>query len=178
MKTCLTLFLLILTTVTLQAQTQMYLEIPGIEGESTVNRFEDQIVIDAFVFSAESPKSKVVSGRTRSTVQFSGMNIAKKTDAATNPMLQALTRNQRFDEMVLSLINTSGAQGAAPYLVYTLSNVVISSYDVEGTLEDSKPRESWILEYETLNAVYTKMERDGSAGDTNEFEYKIKTAQN
>ena len=175
MKAIFKLAVFFLATAALQAQTQMYLEIPDISGESQRLNFEGQIVVDAFAFSVKNPKMKVATGRATSRVQFSGISIHKKTDIATNPMLDGLTRNQRFREVKLSLVNSTSGQGGQTYLVYTLENVVISAYEIEGTTEDNRPKERWLLEFETISSVYTRIERDGSAGDTNEFEYSNKS---
>ncbi|MAW95310.1 MULTISPECIES: type VI secretion system tube protein Hcp [unclassified Leeuwenhoekiella] len=175
MKAIFKLAVLVLTTITLQAQNQMYLEIPDIPGESQRMNFEDQIVVDAFAFSVKNPKTKVGSGRVSSRVVFSGIQIHKKTDIATNPMLEGLKQRQRFNEVKLTLVSESGGQGSQAYLVYTLKNVVISAYEIEGTTEDLRPAERWLLEFESINSVYTRTDIDGSAGDSNEFEYSVKS---
>ncbi|RXG15224.1 type VI secretion system Hcp family effector [Leeuwenhoekiella aestuarii] len=168
------LFLFFLGLAVVNAQTLMYLEIPDIEGESQRANFEDQIEIDAFSFSIQSPKSKMGSGRQRSTPRVSGITLKKKVDIATNPMLDALTKSIRFDEVKLSLINSASGQNADSYLTYTLTNAVISSYNVEGTTEDNKPREDWLIYFEKLHSEYTRTNSDGSPGDSNEFEHSSK----
>ena len=45
----------------------------------------------------------------------------------------------------LNLVNPALGQRADSYLMYTLTNAVFSSYSVEGTTEDNKPREEWLI---------------------------------
>lgn len=175
MKTFFKLAVFFLATAALQAQTQLYLEIPGIDGESTRSNFEDQIIVDSYTFSVSSPKSKIPTGRMRSVVQFSGLTISKKVDIATNPLMSALTKGQRLDRITLRLVSSVGGQASQAYLTYTLNNVVVSDYNVEGNTEDNKPREEWVFDFESIESVYTRVERDGSARETNEFRYSLKS---
>lgn len=175
MKTIFSVLFLILSISYVQAQTQLYLEIPGIDGESTRSNFEDQIIIDSYTFTVSSPKSKIPTGRVRSVVQFSGLTISKKADIATNPLMNALTKGQRLDRITLRLVSSVGGQGSQAYLTYTLNNIIVSDYKVEGNTEDSKPREEWLFDFESIESVYTRVERDGSARETNEFRYSLKS---
>ena len=175
MKSILKILILVISISCVQAQTQLYLEIPGVNGESTRANFANQIPVDAYAFSVSSPKSKIPTGRMRSAVQFSAIHISKKIDVATNPLLNALTKGQRYDRVILRVVNSVGGQSSQAYLTYTLLNVFISEYKVEGNTEDSKPREEWVMDFESIESIYTLIERDGSAGETNEFKYSIKS---
>ncbi len=59
------------------------------------------------------------------------------------------------------------------YLVYTLTDVLISSYTMSSGGET--PMENLSLNYTSIKGLYVKQADDHSAGSEHEFEYNLRT---
>ena len=153
------------------------LKLPDINGESKLKNHEDEI--DFFGCSwqmLQRSSASLGSGLTSARAEVWPIRIEKWYDAAS-PYLALLAMNGKtMDEAVLTLRKDSG-DDAIDYLIITMTNVIISSYEIgeavagENKLERVPERIG--LSFEKVKVLYTMQNSDGTAGDEHEIEYSI-----
>lgn len=112
------------------------------------------------------------SGRETSTPNFSEVVITKMFDSASNDLALAATKGTAFDEVTITFRKDTG-EDQMDYLVYTLTDVLISSYSVSSGGET--PMESLALNYTKIKGMYKKQADDHSEASEHEFEYNLRT---
>lgn len=112
------------------------------------------------------------SGRETSTPSFSEMVFTKYFDSASNDLALAAAKGMSLDEVTITFRKDTG-EDQLDYLIYKLSDVLISSYSMSSGGET--PMESISMNYTKIEAKYTKQADDHSAGSEHEFEYNLRT---
>ena len=95
------------------------------------------------------------------------MTITKAMDLATPKLNQLCCTGEHVGSVVITLRRADG-QKSIPYMVYKLTDVVISSVSVGGS-SDSVPTESVTFNYGKIEWEYTKQSivKGGASGKTN-----------
>ncbi len=151
-----------------------YLKLPDIAGESMRAEHEEEIDIHAMQWEiAQGAAAQVGRGRSQSRAQISGITMNKFVDAATPYLQLASMQGKSLDECVLAVRKDSG-EAHLDYLVITMTNAVVSSYEMLETSDEGLVIEEKItLTFEKVKVVYTVQADDHSAGDEHEIEYDI-----
>jgi type VI secretion system secreted protein Hcp len=126
---------------------------------------------------AQRNSSALGSGRSSARAEISPIFVDKWTDAASPYLALACMQAKSFEEVVLLFRKDSG-DAHLDYLKITMTNVIISSFEM---LNEYKEEEEPILmiperiglSCEKINIVYTVQADDHSAGDEHEVEYDI-----
>ena len=154
------------------------LKLPDINGESKLKNHEDEIDFYGFSWQMlQRSSASLGSGLTSARAEVWPIRIDKWYDASS-PYLALLAMNGKtMDEAVMTLRKDSGDE-AIDYLQITMTNVIVSSYEVgetvagEGRLERVPERIG--LSFEKVKVLYTmQVSEDGSGGDEHEVEYSI-----
>ena len=111
------------------------------------------------------------SGRETSTPVFSELVFTKMFDSSSNDLALAAAKGKSMDEVTITFRKDTG-DDQMDYLVYTLKDVLISSYSMSSGGET--PMESLSLNYTNIKGVYVKQADDHSAGSEHEFEYDLR----
>ena len=148
-----------------------FLKIPDIPGESRRVGHEDEIDVHAMQWGIEhSAPSQVGRGRVRARSDVKPLIVHKGYDAASPLLARAVRQGQSFREVVLTLRKDSGEQHL-DYLVVTMTNVMLTSYEVASDPEAGTGGdlvEGLELDFEKVRLLYTRQAVDGSAGDETE----------
>jgi type VI secretion system secreted protein Hcp len=112
------------------------------------------------------------SGRETSTPVFSELVFSKLFDSASNDLALAAAKGKAMDEVTITFRKDTGEE-QLDYLVYTLSDVLISSYSMSSGGET--PTETLSLNYTKIKGLYVKQADDHSTGSEHEFEYNLRT---
>ncbi len=144
----------------------------GIKGESGQAGHIDEIVASSLQWGVGRGVSGFANGsRETSSPSFSEMVFTKTFDLASNDLSKAASNATNFPEIVITLRKETGGEGL-DYLVYTLTNVLISGYSVSSG--GMTPSESVSLNYTTIKSTYKKLADDHSEAGENEFEYDLR----
>ena len=92
-------------------------------------------------------------------------------DSSSNDLALAAAKGKSMDEVTITFRKDTG-EDQMDYLVYTLKDVLISSYSMSSGGET--PMESLSLNYTNIKGVYVKQADDHSAGSEHEFEYDLR----
>lgn len=151
-----------------------YLKIPDIPGESQRAEHEDEIDIHGISWGVEAQAADDGSGRTRARAEVSAITLKKYYDASSPYLFLSAAQGKSFDEITITFTRSNPDSGSFPYLTITLSNCVVTNYQVTGgTSVDDKQSEEVGLSFETINIKYVIQADDHSAGDEHEIEYDV-----
>jgi|WetSurMetagenome_2_1015567.scaffolds.fasta_scaffold138175_2 type VI secretion system secreted protein Hcp len=144
----------VLVTGRAQAQ-QIYLEIPGVEGEVvTPAAFANQIEILSMSWGGSRPCG---SG---SSLSLSSMNVMKKTDKATVNFAIAIRDRVVYPTATFRFTRSDGQV----YQTYQLSNVVVESLQTSGSAGgDPRTTESVSFAFASMAVTYTWIDGGGKA---------------
>ena len=147
----------------------MFLKIKGIEGESTDDKHKGEIEILSYSHSVSQPTSAVASssgGGTTGRCAHADFTIMKSLDKASPVLSQKCCTGEHIDEITLTINRASGDKGGlkVPYMVYKLTNAVISNVGVSGSQGGGEPTENVSFNYGKIEWEYTKQDRKGGAG--------------
>ena len=155
-----------------------YLKIEGIPGESTAAGYEDQIEVVSFSHGVQQEVSITASSAGGATVGRSNhhdFSITKETDKATPVLLQRCCQGTHIPAVTLTLVR-AGGEKKVPFMVYTMTNVLISS--VSYGASDSMPVETVTFNYGKIDWVYTQQKRkDGGGGGNTTGSWNVETNQ-
>jgi type VI secretion system Hcp family effector len=146
----------------------IYMEIPGIQGESLDKGHENWIQISSFQWGIGRGASSASTGQSSSgggagKVRFSEFKITKLTDAATVPLIQACANGQHIKTATLEA--TKSSLISEPYLKIVLSNVRCSSFSISGGASSGGDRPTESLSFSEEQAIFYYFKHD-DAGHT------------
>lgn len=151
-----------------------YLKLPDIAGESMRAEHEEEIDVHSVQWEvSQGAAAQVGRGRSQSRAEISGITFLKRYDASSPYLALAAMQGKSLDECVAAVRKDSG-EAHLDYLVITMTNAVVSSYEMLPTDDDGLVIEERVtLTFEKVKVVYTVQADDHSAGDEHEIEYDI-----
>ena len=133
--------------------------------------------MQSFSFNGTNPASiGVGSGAGTGKVSLNPFSCSKFTDASSVDIFVAMCQGKHFEEATVTLIK-SGGEAEVPYIVYTLKEVFIESFDVGGSAGSETPMENLTLAYASLNWSYTQQDETGSPTGSFEGGWNVATNQ-
>ena len=146
--------------------TGMYARFDGIEGESLDANHKDWIELNSMSWGIH----KAIAGatRTRGETVVGDIVVTKKIDKASPKLAEAVCKGQHIKEVEIHMCASYGGGGSQTFLVYKLTDVLVSSYNVEGSAwSDAVPIESISLNFEEVKETYVEYSLSGtSEGET------------
>jgi type VI secretion system secreted protein Hcp len=152
----------------------LFLKLDNIKGASIDDQHKDWIDVLSYSLGASNPGSSGQGGGGGGgKVSFSDLSLAKLVDASTPFLLEGVATGKMFKEAILEVVRTG--QNPVPFLVYTLEDVLISSYSVSGSSGGGLPTEALSLNFEKIKVEYRKDDKGGKIGSPITFAYDLKT---
>ena len=143
-------------TQSVQAQQQVFLEIPGVQGEATSIRFADQIVVLSASLVAANPACA------KSGLTVSELNFTKRTDKATVDLYTAVRDRTPYPTITFRFADSNDTV----YQKFELTNALFSSSAAAGSAGDVKNVESWTVSFSQVVVTYTFIDASGKPGAT------------
>jgi type VI secretion system secreted protein Hcp len=137
---------------------------PDVKGDVTTSGFTDQIELGSFqwgVGRGVGSPTGASGNREASTPSVSEITITKGLDQGTDGILKEAFSGAGKATAVISFVRTDGGGGVA-YLVYTLTNVMLSGYSISSG--GDRPSESLSLNFTKIEVKVTPQKDDGTAG--------------
>lgn len=137
---------------------------PDIKGESTDEAHKEWMEVLSFSWGMSQPSSIAsgTGGRSSERVNVSDFSFMKVLDAASVDLMLNCAKGQHFASAELQVHEASGEKHQ--FLKYTMSDVIISSYQPSGSGGGDKPMESVSLNFGKITWEYTPIGHDGAAG--------------
>jgi type VI secretion system secreted protein Hcp len=141
-----------------------FLDLAGVEGESTAKGFENKIEIYSFSWGASNPTTvgSGATGLSASKVSISSFNIMKKTEKSSPTLLAACCNGKHFDTATVTMRKAAGDGGQKPFLIYKFTDVMVESVQWSGSSGgDDTPTESVSLAFAKVEVEYQQQDSKG-----------------
>lgn len=144
--------------------TDYLLEIDGIKGESQDDKHKEKIEIHSFSWGiTNSSNVGTGSGGGTGKASFSDFSFHKQADKASPKLFQAAASGEHIKKAVLTARKAGGKAGQIEYLTITLTDVMVSSYQMGGSSGDSSiPLDMVSLRATDIKVEYKPQKADGS----------------
>jgi len=153
------------------ASDPIYMNFPGIQGDTVAKGFENQIQLDSFQWGVERAISSPSGGtREASAPHVSEITFTKLMDKASPLLLQSSLVGQAVGPVTITFVKDTGI-GPIRYAEYTLDNVLISGYSVSSGGDN--PTESLSLSFTKITFKFTPTNPDGSPGTSIQTTYDL-----
>ena len=143
------------------ASAKVFLDLPGVSGDSQVKGFEKQIELNSFQFGLRNPV-QMGTEKVRGKATFSEFVVTKKLDKASPALMLRTANMAAFPSARVQLTRTS-ATGESTVVRYCFTNVQITSFSQSSG--GDLPSESVSLSYGSIIQSYTEQAADGKPGD-------------
>ena len=151
------------------ASVDYFLKVKGIDGESSDSKHKNEIDLESFSWGATQTGA---SGGSGGKVAVQDFNFVMKVNKASPKLMKACAGGDPIDEAVLTCRKASKDQ--QEYLIYKLSNVLVSSYQTGGSgHSDVVPVDKVSLSFGKIEVEYKEM-KDGKPGGSIKAGYDVK----
>jgi type VI secretion system secreted protein Hcp len=136
--------------VTSAAHATNFLKIEGIDGDVTAAGYENQVEASTFQFALHHV-GNAGSGAGAVRLTFTELTFTKPTDKASVKLFMAAATGEHIKQVVLSVAKSDKGR-LATVVKYTLHDVVIASYAVQGGSD--RPQETVALSFAKIEIEY------------------------
>jgi type VI secretion system secreted protein Hcp len=142
-----------------------FLDLEGVEGESTRKGFEGKIELISFSLGAHNPSTiGAGGGGGAGKVSLSPFNLMKVSDKASAALFQACCTGKHFPKAKVTLHKAGGGE-AVDFLVYEFEKVFIEDIQWSGSSGgDDRPVESVSLAFGKVTITYIPQTETGAKG--------------
>ena len=144
--------------------TDVYLQLDGIQGESTDANSKGALEIDSFSWGA--------SGIAAAKPAFSKLTVHMPTSLASPQLFLACAKGTHLKSGLITVRKAGNA--TRPYLSIKLTDVLIDSYMIDGVRTGDDPAESISMTYGKIEFDYTQLKSDGSSGGSSDAGWDLK----
>jgi type VI secretion system secreted protein Hcp len=155
-------FCLLVLLVPIQAATDYFLVIEGIEGESTDARYPKAIEVESFSMGVHQTLGTTAGGGTTTgKATFSDLAVTKNLDKSSPILYLNCAQGKHIPKATLYV--RKAGEKPLEYYVVTMSDVIITSVQTSGG-RGSTPTESLSLNFSKIEYSYKAQNPDGSLG--------------
>ncbi len=141
----------------------LFLDLDGVEGESTDQDFKGKIEIETFSFGVSNDGSMAKGGGGGTgKAQFQNLSIGKILDKSSPKLFKAAATGDHIKKAVISARKASGKGNQYVYLTYTLEEVMVTGYSTTATMDDPIIRETVTLDFTRIKVEYKPQKADGT----------------
>ena len=153
----------------------IYIKIDGINGESTVEKYKDQIEAMNFSYSCYQPVSEARSGtiHTSGRANHGTFNFSKYTDISTADICAAMWVGKTISSAVITAVTNNGTD-VIEYMQITLSDIVFSNFSLHGG-GGSVSSEEISLSFSKIKVDYNKQSESGKPEGKKSAEWNLAT---
>ena len=146
-----------------------FLQLQGIEGESQDQDYSDQIQIQSFSFGVSNAGSFTYgTGGGTGKANIQDISCSKFTDKSSVRLWQYCATGKHIDSAKLTVLKQSG-DTKIDYLVYDLTDCMITSFQQSGSGGGELPMESFSLAFAQIKTTYQPQGNTGDAAGNVDF---------
>jgi type VI secretion system secreted protein Hcp len=143
---------------------EFYLNVEGIKGECQDEEFKETFQLATWHFSCSNPGSPLIgSGAGIGNSMPQDLYCTAPISAGSPKLWQACADGTPIKTIKLTC-RKNGTKGKLKYLEITLSNCIVSSYQINASNSPELPAESFSFAYAKVEYNYTVQKPDGSPG--------------
>lgn len=157
-----------------------YAKISNIEGSVSTKGYENQIElasIDAGISRNINTRPGHTTDREYSTPKLSEFVVTKIMDKSSPYLFEASCTGQSIGEVIITA--TGSSAGSDKYLQYTLSDAIISNYNMNGVQvegDEQHPSETLSFNYSKIEMTYIPRTKDNRPSSPISAGYDMTTA--
>ncbi len=137
-----------------------FLKIDGIPGESLDSKHKDEIEVLSWSWGeTNEPPPASGGGAGSGKVAMTDLHVSANLSRASPQLLLACASGKHIKSAVLT--GRKAGKGQAEYLTFSLSDVLVSSYQT-GASEAEAPLDSIALSFSKIEVSYKQQKADGS----------------
>lgn len=141
--------------------TDMFLKLGDIKGESKDQQHRDEIQITTLQWNmSQSGSMHSGTGGGAGKVNINNLSITKALDKSSPNLMAACSSGKHYPEATLTVRKAGGAN-PVEYLVITLKEVMVASYDVNGAQSGDALNETVTLNFAKIEVSYQPQNADG-----------------
>ncbi len=147
------------------------------KGNVTAQGYEDWIEVDSFSFGvgrAIVMEAGAMTNREASRPSLSEVTVTKAMDAASGGLFKASVTGDAGVKVEIHVVQT-GANNVEKYAVYTLEDVIISSFNISASA-GGPPQESLSLSFSKVEADLTHADKTNKNTTNMRVGYDLTTA--
>ncbi len=141
----------------------IFLKIAEIKGDARSQKHEGEIEITSWSWGETQSVFPSESRKSGGSVAMRDFQLTAVTSTASCQFLLHCAAAKRLKSAVLTCEHDQG-KGKHVYLTITLSNVVIGSYDIEGSASQNQATDRLTLKFTKIEFAYTPLKPDGTPG--------------
>jgi type VI secretion system secreted protein Hcp len=158
------------------AQSDFYLQIEGIEGESEAVGFEKQIQIESWSMGANNAGSAGLgTGLGTGKVSMQDFHFVMQNGKASAQIMLAVCKGNHIKKAVLSCRKTGGDGSPYTYYKYSFEDLVLSSF--QSGASQALPMEQVSFNYTKITLEYFQQKPDGTVALSNTIAYDTKKVE-
>lgn len=160
----------------------VYIQISDIPGEATETNHAGWIACKTIDWGLDRTLDQTDLGTTQrgfANTNFNKINLTSELSMASAPIMTSVANGTARPEIKIELCRAGddASLGMEAYLIFTVKDVIIDSYSVNGG-EEQIPEESWSLAYRHIEILYKKSDyATGALQDENSFVWNLETGQ-
>lgn len=159
-----------------QAAVDIFLKIDGIEGDSVVQGHEGEIDVLGWGWQlSQTGTMHTGTGGAAGASQIGDISIIKNSDSASPALYLSVMKGTFIPEAILTIRKSGGADKPVPFMVITMTEVLVTSARPGGSAGDAIPVEQITLNFAKIKIEYFSQNPDGTAGSPVEVIYDIRT---
>jgi type VI secretion system secreted protein Hcp len=147
---------------------ELFLKLTGIDGESTDAKHKGEIDVLAWSWGLSHEVTSTGGGATGRT-KVDGVSIQKLVDLASPLLLSASAESKKISDGTL----TTRKAGGGEFLLFKMTNVVVTSVNVAASEATNAPTESVNLSFSKLEFTYQATNPNGTPGAKNSFKFDV-----
>ena len=155
------------------AQFDAFLKIDGIEGESQDSTHKGEIEIDSWSWGeTNSGTMHSGGGGGAGKVAMQDFHFTQQMNKATPKLQEACATGHHIKKAVLTCRKAGTDQ--QPYLTFTFTDLLVSSYQTGGHGATPIPQEQISMNFGKVECEYKEQKVDGTLGGAVKFGYDLK----
>ncbi len=148
-----------------------FIKFDGVDGESQASGHVGESDVLSWSWGVSQPDgAETGESRRRGTAIIGDLVFTKAMDKASVKLLESVTQGKVFPKVTLAL-DTPGSDPLT-YFVVEMTNVLVTSFSIEGSEGDDRPIEKVALNFEEVKATYTIYDSNGTKAGIVEMTWK------
>jgi type VI secretion system secreted protein Hcp len=149
-----------------------FLKIEGVSGESLDAKHKGEIEVESWSWGEANPTPPSGGGGGAGKVQMQDFVFTTKVSKASPGLMLACASGKHFKSAVLTA--RKAGKGQQEFLTFSLSDVLVSSYQTSGAEGEVVPGEAVSLNFSKIQMEYKPQNPDGSLGGSIKAGWDVK----
>jgi type VI secretion system secreted protein Hcp len=149
-----------------------FLQLKGIDGESTVKGYEKWIEVDSYLFDVTNAATSSGSGGASGKVTFQDFYFNKRVDSASADIFEFLVTGKHIASAVFDVVDVDG-KTPRKLISYSFTDVLLTSLQHSGA-EPGQPSESVAFRFDKIEVQSYSQDPKGGSNPGSSFKWDLK----